>query len=58
MPEIPVPDIGQIKTELDIKKEPEEPGVKEVKTESDDAAADTKVKEEPSEVKTEPGWCK
>ena len=56
--DIPVPDIGQIKSEHDIKKEPEETIPGEVKTEpADDAAMDSSVKEEQTEIKTEPGKC-
>ena len=52
VPDIAVPDISQIKTELDIKKEPEEPAVKE---ETDDTTGDNKPKEEQPDIKSEPG---
>ena len=52
VPDIAVPDISQIKTELDIKKEPEEPAVKE---ETDDTTGDVKPKEEQPDIKSEPG---
>ena len=52
VPDIAVPDISQIKTELDIKKEAEEPVVKE---ETDDTTGDVKPKEEQPDIKSEPG---
>ena len=60
IPNADISDISGIKSELDIKAEPEDAQGSEVKVEPkvDDSGTEAKVKEEQSEVKTETGqWC-